>query len=582
MIRYDRLAGSAILVMMLATAACDGFDRPVEPAPAPASAPPGGQDSAVGLALEIENGQGVPLTVRAGQTFYIDHLDLRAAVTSNEDRGVNGLTLAGDFASLDWRGIAFEEAGPPLANPDGTFTRRRFYRGAKWMKAESTFQITPVNSAGAPVAAPVVLSAGEDDHRDESDTFFVRRLRAIQWTRDCVSATSCAGATAFEEEALVELRNAMEPAAAFSLPPQAAALRVAWSEKPGPAYLIPVTQVADSMYDYGFRIDVTPLTPPGPQGFYAPGEAVTFQLTLRDGAGTALHPPGSLPTYDDVISGRDQSGIQYYRAFFDPTATYWRRKHREHMLMAQIIGPAQSIQPIRSVLELPPFLGLDDVQTVGVLARDGVYSQFQTFPPANDLFGGAFDPAHAGWSAPVSDTFTFDLPDDAPAGTYLVTVKGRRVYLGEAVSYTRTIEIQVDSTTRTHATLDTGRCNECHADGGELSSVLHGNDNRAACAGCHAPLAFELEGPIVVRTHFIHSRSRRVGEKAIERCANCHLGAASIQRTSKAACMSCHTSYPADHVSNFGPVVDVYIGGGAESFQQCTAECHATHPNSGL
>ena len=45
--------------------------------------------------------------------------------------------------------------------------------------------------------------------------------------------------------------------------------------------------------------------------------------------------------------------------------------------------------------------------------------------------------------------------------------------------------------------------------GGELAKVLHGNDNRAACAGCHAPLGFELEGPIFVRTHFIHSRSDR-------------------------------------------------------------------------
>jgi hypothetical protein len=251
------------------------------------------------------------------------------------------------------------------------------------------------------------------------------------------------------------------------------------------------------------------------------------------------------------------------------------------MLMAQIIGPAQSIGPIRSIIDLDAFLGPDDAQVTGTPERDGVFAEFQTFPPAPALFGGAFDPAHAGWFAPVSDTFTFHVPEDAEPGTYLVTVKGRRVYMGQDVPDTRTVEIQVGTPAHTEASLTTGPCSTCHSGTSGLDVVLHGNDDRAACAGCHVPLGFELEGPIVVRTHFIHSRSDRFGAP-LERCSSCHLTNDGIGRTSKAACLSCHDSYPDSHVAEFGRIESMYIGGGRESFEQCTDSCHTTHPSSGL
>ena len=100
-------------------------------------------------------------------------------------------------------------------------------------------------------------------------------------------------------------------------------------------------------------------------------------------------------------------------------------------------------------------------------------------------------------------------------------------------------------------------------------------------SACHVPLGFELEGPIAVRTHFIHSRSGRF-DAPLNKCSNCHLNAAGIQRTSKAACLSCHKSYPQSHVAQFGPIESMYVGGGRESFDQCTGACHTTHPGSGL
>lgn len=537
---------------------------------------------AVGLALEVDNGHPVPLQLRQGQTFFLNQIDLRTSTTASRDEGVAGLAKQGDFAPLNWNGIIQnDQEFILLANSDGTFQRRRFFRDADWMNADTAFELEQLDAAGVPIGVPLYTSTGLEHSRGPYDGFFDRRIRAIQWTRDCRSLTNCDGATAFEEEALVELRYAMRPERAFALAPNTAALRLSWRVQPNKTYVIPVTQIATPQYSYGVKVDVEAVTPPRADGSYAPGSDITFRVTLKDGEGRRLHPPGALPAYNDVISGPNPAGIQYYRAFFDPTATYWRRKHRERMMMAQLIGPAQDVQPIRSIAPLEKFLGPDDVQDTGSIARDGVVAQFHTFPTAHDLFGGAFDPAHAGWSAPVPDTWTHHLPSDAPSGTYTLTIKGRRTYMGQDIPYTRSIELQVGSPAHTRPVLTTGRCEACHNGPSALSAVLHANDNRAACASCHVPLGFELEGPVYVRTHFIHARSRRVGAP-VTNCALCHLSNQSIQRTSLSACMSCHTSYPADHVARFGAIESSYVGRGEDSFAQCTNQCHQTHPHSGL
>ncbi len=538
--------------------------------------------ASVGLALEIENGVGAPLKVKKGQKFHINQIDLRAVVDAAVDEGVAALDHTGDFSTLDWRGVSLaDQEFVLLSNADGTFTRRRFFRNAKWMNQSNSFVVRQENAAGATLGSPIVLNAGSDDKRRESDDFFARRYRAIQWTNDCVSATNCVGATKFQEEALVELRYTRSPEKTFTIHPNTTRLRVTWSQKSNASYTIPVTQIQNPTYAYGFSIDLDALTPPRADGTYAPGTDIRYRITLRDGQGARLHPEGSLPTYNEVVFGANEPGIQYYRAFFDPTTTYYRRKHRERMLMSQIIGPAQDVKPIRSIAELSQFLGPEDVQTVGTFARDNVFAQFRLFPTSSDLFGGAFDPLRAGWARTPPDNWVYSLPADARPGTYLVTVKGRRTYLGEDVPFSRTVQIQVGTTTKTVAKLNTGPCTSCHSGGGELSKVLHGNDNRAACASCHVPLGFELEGPIAVRTHFIHSRSNRFDER-LDKCSACHLDQAGIQRTSKAACLSCHKSYPQSHVAQFGPIESMYVGGGRESFDQCTSACHTTHPKSGL
>jgi predicted CXXCH cytochrome family protein len=535
----------------------------------------------IGLAIEIDNGVGVPLDVRAGQTFYINQIDIRATIMAAVDEGVAGLDASGDFAAVSWNNVQFQEQEfQILPGPTGQFTRSRFYNGASWMTQPSFFFVFQVDENGVQTDPPIVVNAGSDAHRHSADDFFVRRFRAIQWTRDCPSSTDCSGATQFEEEALIELRNATDQLPTFQLEPTTTALRVYWSMKPSAPYVIPLTQVASPPYDYGFAMDLEAMTPPGCGGYYLPGQDVTFRVTLRDGSGNRLHPEGSLPSYNDVVFGPNEAGFQYYRGFFDNAWVFWRRKHRERTFLAHIMGPAQNVQPIRSIIPLASII-TQDLQTAGELSRDGVFAQWKVFPTTDGVFGGAFDPTHAGWAEPGSDTWDFNLPDDAEPGTYRVTAKARRTYLGEDIAVTQTIEIQVGSATPTTTTLTTGPCSSCHSGGGSLANVLHANPNRATCAGCHAPLAVEYDAPIYIRTHFLHSRSNRF-DANVSQCSLCHLTPAGTERTSKSACLSCHKSYPPDHVTAYGPIVSIYTGGGTESFDQCTSTCHVTHPDSGF
>lgn len=532
----------------------------------------------IGIALEIDQGAGVPLKVRAGQRVYIDQIDVRAAIDTSSDEGVDGLADAGDFASLDWDDVELEdESFVGQASSDGTFTRRRFFRGADWMDKPSFFLIEQVDQNGHITTFPLLVGTGLEQLRTPLDSFFIRRLRAIQWTNDCQSMDSCDGATSFTEEALVELRSANGSSPSFKLQPSTTALRVRWTLKPNAPYTIPVEQVAAPAYDYGFTMDLAAITPPAPDGTYAPGQAVTFQFTLKDGAGNRLHDPGVMPSYADFLAGNIDSGIQYYRALAEPYATYYRRKHREKQLILAVMGPVQNNRPLYDVVDINQSIDFaTGVVTAGTQSDDGIYAAATGIPSFLVLFGGP-----AFWGLPSTDTWTFTLPPDCAPGTYYAVLKGRRSYLGQDIPESKVLEIQVGSPVHTEPAMTTGPCTSCHQEGGAFNRILHGLDNRAACTSCHAPLSFELEGPVFVRTHFIHSRSNRY-DAPLKKCQNCHTSAAGIQRTSKAACLSCHTSYPASHEEAYGPIVDMYVGGREESFQQCATTCHTTHPGSGL
>ncbi|CAN5801869.1 hypothetical protein BH09MYX1_BH09MYX1_45440 [soil metagenome] len=537
-------------------------------------------DTPVGLAIAINNGVADPVSVRAGQRLYINQIDFEAALDTNQDEAVAGLDQTGDFAPLDWSGTTMvDQSFQPTANQDnGKFTRRRFYRKAKWMDTPSAFVIEQLDANGHPSGLPWIADTGLEYLRTPIDSFFDRRLRAIQWTNDCPALDDCTGATSFREEALVELRYANGPNFSQKIGPNTTKLRVRWSLKPNSPYIIPVTQVAHPDYDYGISPEITPVTAAGPNGYYAPGQMVSFQVTLKDASGKRLHPQGSLPTYQEFLNGTITSGITYWRGPLEPFATYYRRKHQEKQMDLVFQGPKQKLQPIHNIIDFNTAIDFSTgIVTVAKPSTEGFYGAIAVIPNLLFVLGGP-----ATFGLPVTDTYSFTIPSDADAGTYSVTLKGRRTYLGEDIPYSKTIQVQVGTSTHTEATLNTGPCNSCHKDGSALGRINHGNDDRSTCTSCHAPLTFELDnGPTYVRVHFIHSRTDRLNQTPAK-CDSCHLNKAGIQRTSKSACMSCHKSYPQSHVQAFGPIVDMYVGGRTESFGQCTSSCHTTHPQSGL
>jgi hypothetical protein len=572
----------ALAIITICTAAnCGSIEsEPAAVARTAGGLPPPGPttiDTPVGLALDIEDGVAVPLRVRANQLFYLDYVDMRAHVDTSVDEGVAALSRTGDFADLDWGGTTLvDQSFVSVPNADGTWTRRRFYRKSAWMDEPSFLVISQLDASGNVVGVPVVAGTGVEYHRFADDPFFDRRLRAIQWTNDCASTTDCSTAKSFTEEALVELRYASGTEPALRIEPGTTQLRVVWTANSRHPYTIPVEQVADPEWDYGFGIDLAVATPPAADGTYAPGQPLTVQFTLEDGSGKPL---GDLPTFLDYLIGNDPAGVDYWNVT-EKTMTYYRRKHKEKQMLIALLGPMQDTGVDHDTVDLVGqiFASQDGSVTVATPDQQDFFAEAASVPSWTTVIG--VTPI----DAPVDNTVHFTLPASAQPGTYKVVMKARRSYLGQEIAASKTIEIQVGTTEHTTKTLDTGPCTSCHSGGSDLGRIGHAlrADQRDTCTACHAPLPFEPEGPVYVRTHFIHSRTDRLDADPA-RCSLCHTSAASIARTSKSACLSCHRSYPADHVAQFGPIVDMYIGGTInDSFQQCTSACHRTHPASGL
>jgi hypothetical protein len=247
-----------LTLALLVAAACrvDGAPRACDEAIRTTPASDTGEP--VGLAIEIDNGVGRPLQLHKRQRFFLNQIDVLASVDTTQDEGVAPLAHTGDFAELRWEGTRLaDQEFVLLANPDGTFTRRRFYRDAAWMEARSTFTLEQRDAHGRSLAPPLVVHAGAEEPRREHDDFFVRRLRAIQWTYDCPTATDCRGAQRFTAEALVELRSTMHPDRTFVIDPRATHLTVTWSLIPERVYTIPVTHEKTPPFAYTYCLPLS-------------------------------------------------------------------------------------------------------------------------------------------------------------------------------------------------------------------------------------------------------------------------------------------------------------------------------------
>jgi len=263
----------------------------------------------VGLSLLFENGSMKPLTFYGNPPRYLNEIDLVYTTPPQvADGGNNPLVQTGDTAALDWKGV--EMVDEDWRRTGDTFQRQRFYRNAAWMNAASEFTVYATDAQGRRVGAPLIMTAGRDDQASDRDDGFVRRFVARQIASGCKKQGDCTGAQ-FVSQMLVQLRqNRNKVSRTLLLPPQTAALELAWSQQPGARYTVAVKHAAaDSLpFGYGFQISLD-VSPPQNGRFFAPGEEVKLRPVFRDGQSHRLFEPGNLPTYGQVARDEGTYGV---------------------------------------------------------------------------------------------------------------------------------------------------------------------------------------------------------------------------------------------------------------------------------
>lgn len=475
----------------------------------------------VGLSLFFLNGSIAPITLVGTAPRYLQEIDIVASTTTTTDQGITPIITSGELSSLNWTGVTqVEEQWTPA--DDGTLTRERFYRGAQWMEDGSTFTLTAKNAAGSVVGLPIVAEAGTDNAIASTDDGWVRRFAAQQVTTGCTAVGNCTGATSYTARGLVQLRDALRSSTrARAIPTTATKLSLVWSKQPTAPRNVNVTSIArcNSPYGYGFQISLAAVTPPGASGYYLPGSAVTFRVTFRDGEGNRLHPVGSLPTYGQFLAGGITSGLRYLDLQLPTSKLYYGLKHREAALMTTLSGPTHKLKVPQTVVDVYSFF--DPQVTFASPVPDGYTSVLQMVPPAAIIFGGFGDPTL--WNTPTSDQFTFTIPTSAESGTYVLALKARRDFGGEALNQAATLDIQIGQAATTSFVAKTA-CNTCHSSSSasSFSRILHGMSDRRTCFSCHSELGNEADAVLDTRVHTIHDRSDRFTAD-INTCSNCHL-----------------------------------------------------------
>ncbi len=479
---------------------------------------------AVGLSLFIRNGAMAPLTVIRGFSRFAQEIDLTASVTTTTDQGITPVTASGDMASLDWSGISqVEETWTP--GLDGTFTRVRYYRGARWMERQSQFIVSQLDASGRLVSAPWVVNAGRDNRLTEGEAMFVRRFDARQIAAGCPSVGNCTGAS-YTAEGLAQLRYAQDTDhAARRIDSRTAQLGIYWTADRRERR-VNVAQIAASAaaqgeggvpLSYGFRVEATPVAPPPNGTHYLPGSTVSFRVAFYDGAGTRLYAPGGLPPYGAFFGAGLPTGLRYLDLTVQ-TALYYALKHRESNMLAVLSGPVDRLRNPATVVNPLEFFGPQ--VNFASTPVDGYTAVGQTIPAAGIVFGGFQNPAL--WGTPTSDVVTFTIPADAQPGTYLMAIKARRDFNGEALNRGATVRIQVGSPAVTTHTPQT-RCNSCHAETERsFGQILHGISDRASCFGCHSSLGIEFDNALDIRVHTVHDRSDRFNG-SMSQCTTCHV-----------------------------------------------------------
>src|SRR5207247_246942 len=138
------------------------------------------------------------------------------------------------------------------------------------------------------------------------------------------------------------------------------------------------------------------------------------------------------PSYNATVSGQDVAGLRYYDGFRLNPTLYYALKHRESNILLTVSGPTDKLQIPTRIIDFGDFF-LPGGAPIADVLPDGWSARAMTVPPPGILLGGA-------WDVPFSDIANLTIPADAPAGTYILAIKARREFGGEALNRATTRE----------------------------------------------------------------------------------------------------------------------------------------------
>jgi hypothetical protein len=400
---------------------------------------------------------------------------------------------------------------------DGSHYMRSWcYRGASWMDGSALIAVSQRDSSGREIGDPLL-----DVVADEGGAFWEKRFVARVVAHNCAAVGDCSGAQV-RAEALLQLRGNLRPQLnARAIRGSATSLEV-WLSTCGRWFKMATTALGHdnpSAVGYGLRAQLSRETPYPSRGFFVPGEQVTFRVTYTDGDGDRLHAAGQLPSYGAALFGDPATNGLRYLTFTDDPVLYWAHKNTQSDMTFTVAGPLDRMTTIGSAPITIAEAFLPQIPTA-TAAADGWSGAVQIFPPTSLVFPCLFSlvtgtPA-AECFQPVADTFTITVPADAPPGTWLATVKARRVWEGEPVQAAASAKFQVGRSVPTGFIPHLTGCARCHVGPSSLAIVGHGfdvgNHERPECLSCHTSgysSWFEPDAGFDKRMTFVHLLSRR-------------------------------------------------------------------------
>lgn len=478
-----------------------------------------------------------------------------------------------DFKELDWKGLTIlrDEITKKFNDETGAYIREVIYGNAAWQLDENfSFLVEVLDTDGTVRNMQVFRRA--DFLAETPETGHTR----ISWRVDNIGPPRMPGDNVARPTPGVGpppryVTNARIDFAQSTIPTRTididrllvgdGAIRVTWSLMPHKPLYFPVTFINEdqrpktcfapdgTMVACGFSLNPRAvLSMPANGEYYVPGETFDMRMLIEDGEGNALHQPDALPSYGQYLRG-ESNGLTYLNFGYS-----FRYLERDGLSGAKIAGPLQNFR----------------------YTQEGTINWFEntTEEPSVAESFAVLDILPGIREDPVRATTRVHLPADAEPGTYSVTVKAHRQFLGERISKANTFFFQVGQAEPTSYPNRIGNCQICHRGVLSLDNVHHGIavDHVEGCKTCHSTR-------LVQKFHRIHMYSPKY-PMAKNDCTVCHLTRESAVRPSVDACSSCHPDVHGDEYFNMRFTES---GDGPSRYSNCAQSCHVnTTPNNHL